>query len=386
VTALAIAKASLLRVARDRTALFFIIALPILVIIIIGATVRGLSSFRVGVVDLGSGPSGQDIVAGMQHSGDLKIHPYPSISSVTKAVARGEVSVGVVLPAGMDTSLRAGQPVDIEVLAEQSNSSQQAAFNAVNSIVASEGSKVQAALFASSLEQAGGYDQNLARAASMQSRVPLVDVHAIRVDSRSSTLPEGFSYSAPTMLVLFVFINTLAGAANIIETRRLGIYERMSAAPIRARTIIAGETISLVSVSLLQAALIVLVGAVAFGVSWGNPVAAMLLIAVWATVAAAAGMLAGTLFCTPEQASALGPTLGIALGMLGGCMWPLSIVSSTMRTIGHATPHAWAVDAWTALIARGSALPAIGRDLAALAAFAAILMALAAVRLRRVLT
>jgi ABC-2 type transport system permease protein len=320
----------------------------------------------------------------MQHSGDLKIHPYPSITSVTKAVARGEVSVGVVLPAGMDTSLRAGQPVDIQVLAEQSNSSQQAAFNAVNSVVASEGSKVQAALFASNLEQAGGYDQNLGRAASMQSRVPLVDVRAIRVDSRSNTLPEGFSYSAPTMLVLFVFINTLAGAANIVETRRLGIYERMSAAPIRARTIIAGETASLVSVSVLQAALIVLVGAVAFGVSWGNPVAAMFLIAAWAAVAAGAGMLAGTLFRTPEQASALGPTLGIALGMLGGCMWPLSIVNSTMRTIGHATPHAWAVDAWTALIARGSALSAIGRDLAALAAFAAILMALAAVRLRRV--
>jgi ABC-2 type transport system permease protein len=52
----------------------------------------------------------------------------------------------------------------------------------------------------------------------------------------------------------------------------------------------------------------------------------------------------------------------------------------------HATPHAWAVDAWTALMARGGNLVAIGPHLAALAAFAAILMVLATVQLRRVLS
>ena len=64
-------------------------------------------------------------------------------------------------------------------------------------------------------------------------------------------------------------------------------------------------------------------------------------------------------------------------------MWPLSIVNSTVRSIGHATPHAWAVDAWTALIARGAGLAGIASDLAALAGFAAVLMLAATFRLRR---
>jgi ABC-2 type transport system permease protein len=385
VTALAVARASLRRVTRDRTALFFLIALPIFVIIIIGATVRGFSTFPVGVVDLGSGRSGQELITAMRQSGDLRVHHYNSVNSATKAVARGEVSVAVVLPAAMDTQLRAGNPVEVRVLAEQTNSSQQATYSAVRSVVASQGSRLQAALFASA-QTAGNFDQNLARASSLQQHVPLVTVKTVQVDSRSSTLPEGFSYSAPTMLVLFMFINTLAGAASIIETRRLGMYERMSAAPVRTRSIIAGEAISLIVISLVQASLIVLVGTVAFGVSWGNPLAAVVLIALWALVGAGVGMLAGTLFRSPEQASVLAPTLGIVLGMLGGCMWPLSIVSPVFRTIGHATPHAWAVDAWTALIARGATLPGIATDLAALAAFAAVLLALATVRLRRQLT
>jgi ABC-2 type transport system permease protein len=384
-SALAIAKASLLRVGRDRTALFFIIALPIFVIVIIGATVRGFSTFPVGVVDQGAGLSGQDVITAMSHTHELKVHHYASITSATKAVARSEVSVAVVLPAGMDADLRAGRPIEIQVLAEQSNSNQQAAISAVRSVVASEGSRVQAALFASE-QQGGSYDQNLVRAATVQPTVPLVHIRSVQVDSRSDTLPEGFSYSAPTMLVLFVFINTLAGAGNIVENRKLGMYERMSAAPIRPATIIVGETIALVAVSLLQAALIVAVGAIAFGVSWGNPLAALVLITVWALVASGASMVAGTLFRTPEQAGVLGSTLGIALGMLGGCMWPLSIVSGFMRAVGHITPHAWAVDAWTALIARGASLPTIGTDLAALAGFAVLLMGLATVRLRRVLT
>lgn len=381
-TALAIAKASLLRVVRDRTALFFLIALPVFVIVIIGATLRGFSTFPVGVLDLGHTRSGADIVSAMRQSGHFKLHSYSSLSSATRAVARGEVSVAVILPPAMDANLRSGRPVNIEVLAEQTNSNQQAAFNTVRSVVESEAARIQSALFATA-EIGGSYDQNLARATAAQERLPRMEVHTVQADSKAATLPEGFSYSAPTMLVLFVFINTLAGAANIVETRRLGMYERMSAAPVRPRSIIAGETITLLALSLLQAGLIVATGTVAFGVSWGNPLAAVLLIAVWALVASGVGMLAGTLFRTPEQASVIGPTLGIVLGMLGGCMWPLSIVNSAMRSVGHITPHAWAVDAWTALIARGAGLTGILTDLAALAAFAAVLMLLATLRLRR---
>jgi len=96
-------------------------------------------------------------------------------------------------------------------------------------------------------------------------------------------------------------------------------------------------------------------------------------------------VLVGSLLRTADQATSIGPPVGIALGMLGGCMWPLAIVPEPMRVVGHLFPHAWAMDAFIDLISRGAGLAGIVRQLAVLAAFAAALLALATWRLRRTL-
>jgi ABC-2 type transport system permease protein len=379
---LAVTRVSVGRYLRDRTALLYILILPVAVILVLGATLRGFTTFRVGVVDLGAGPAGSQVTRALEQSPALSVRHYATLNAARAGVARGEVSTAVVLPAGMDAGLRAGSTVAVEVLAEQANSTEQAAAAAVTSVIQDQGSPVQAAVFATA--QAGGsFDQNLARATGLQSSIGQSTVASEVVQPRHHVLPEGFSYSAPTMLVLFVFLNALAGGAVIIETRRLGMYERMAAAPVRPVTIVLGEALTYVAVAFVQSVLIVSIAAAVFGVSWGNPLAAVLLIAAWAFVGAGAGLLSGTLFRTPEQATSIGPAVGIVLAMLGGCMWPLAMVSSLMRTLGHATPQSWAVDGWTKLLAQRGTATSIAGDLAVLVAFAAALLGLATVRLRR---
>ena len=205
------------------------------------------------------------------------------------------------------------------------------------------------------------------------------------VHTAQGSLPPGYEYSAPTELVLFVFLMAIAGGATIVETRRLGMFERMSAAPVRPRTIIAGESITYIVIAAVQSLVIVAIGTVVFGVSWGNPLAATVLLVLWCLVGAGAGMVAGTIFRTPEQASAIGPIVGIVFAMLGGCMWPLSIVSTTIREIGHATPQAWAVDAWTNLLSNHGDLASISHEIGVLALFALGFFALATFRLKAML-
>ncbi len=383
-TVLAIARASLTRLVRDRTALFFLVVLPVLVIVLVGATVRGFSTWKVGVVDEGAGAAGQRLVAALDRSPDLAVDHYPTVRAMSTAIARGELNTGVVLPARMDEAERGGSRTSVGLVFEQANSSMQAAATAVAAVVRAEGVRVQAAQFATA--QAGGtFATNLSQAARLEGRLPRAQVRTVAAQASSSILPEGFSYAAPTELVLFVFLSAVAGGAAIVETRRLGIYERIVAAPVRPRDVIAGETLNYLVIALGQSLLIVAVGALAFGVSWGDPIAAALLLVCWSLVGAGAGMLAGTLFKTPEQASGIGPVVGITLGMLGGCMWPLAMVSPVMRQVGHATPQAWAVDAWTALLARGGTLATVLPDLAVLAGFAAVFLLLATHRLRHVL-
>jgi ABC-2 type transport system permease protein len=388
-TALAVTAVSLRRLLRDRTALFFLVVLPIVIILVIGATVNNAGELRIGVVAGDPGPLATELVTDLRAAPATEVRSYAEESEARTALRRGELDAVVLLPPGLDTdleaALRTGDTVTIPMLGAGALSTQQAARSAVEGTVARHAARVQAAAVAAGA--AGGTVQSwLPQAGRLQAQVPAVTVESETVDATSDYLPTGFSYSAPTMLVLFVFITSLAGGAAMIQSRQLGIYERALAAPVRSRDIVLGETASYLIVALLQSALIVGVGAIAFDVDWGDPVAAAALVLVWALVGTGAGLLSGTLFRTPEQASAIGPAIGIAFGMLGGAMWPLEIVAPVMRTIGHLVPHAWAVDGWIEVLSRGGGIGDIITQLAVLAAFAGSLLVLATVRLRRRLT
>ena len=381
-TALALAAAELRRVTRDRTFLFFLVVLPILVILLVGLTTASSMSIRVAVVPGQPTPLATQLVHDLEASPELKTQRFTTRAQGVAALRRGEVEAVVVVPMTLDADLRTGATTRIPVLVSGAVQSSQAAVTAVSSIVAGQGATVQAAKFATT-HSTHSFQQNLAMTRSLQRETPVVPVRTQVVNSESNFLPLGYNYSAPTMLVLFVFINALAGGAAIIQTRRFGIFARALAAPVRARDLVLGETLCCLTLALGQALLIVVVGAVMFGVSWGNPLAAAALIGMWALVGTGAGMVSGTLFRTPEQATAIGPAVGIAFGMLGGCMWPLEIVPQSVRLLGHATPHAWAVDTWVTLLSRGGGLVDIAGYLAILAGYAVALFAFASFRLRR---
>jgi len=385
VTAATIARVTLRRLARDRTSLFFMIILPVVVIVVVGASVGGFSRFKVAVVNEDSGRLGAGIVSALRHSTAIDLHVFSTADAARTSVRRAETTLAVIIPRTTSADLQSGHPGKVVVLGDRTSSSFEGAFTAVSAAVSNQSARLQAAGFAA--QQVGGtVDDHLGEADRAAASTAALQVTTSTIDTVRQVLPEGFSYSAPTMLVLFVFINALAAGAGIIETRQLRIYERMSAAPVRRRTIIAGETLAYLSISLLQSVLIVTIGATLFGVSWGDPIAAAALIMVWALVGTGAGVLSGTLFRTPEQASSIGPALGIGLGMLGGCMWPLEIVSPLMRTVGHITPQSWAVDAWTILLSRKGNLVDLAPQLGVLALFAAALISLATYRLGRRLT
>jgi ABC-2 type transport system permease protein len=400
VIAPAVAATTLRRTLRDRTGLFFMVVLPVLVIVLVGSTMASEDRFAIGVVDDSRGPLAASIVDDLRAAPVFEVQAFDDASTLRRAVRRSELSAGLIIPAGLGedpaptSSEGAGAggaaggeaagPVAVGVVIQPASATGLAAEQAVRAVVADRSAVISAAAFAAG-EAGGTADQHLtAAAAAADGAAPLTVETTVGGEARF--LPLGFTYSSATMLVLFVFVNALAGGGVIIENRQRGLYERMLAAPVTPRAVIAGEATTYLLLALLQSALIVGVGTLLFGVDWGDPLAAAALVVVWATVGATAGMLTGTLLRTVEQAGSIGPMVGIALGMLGGCMWPLEIVPPVMQTIGHLVPHGWAVDSWIELLSRGGGLADIAPALGVLTAFALAFGALAAWRLRRQLT
>ncbi len=117
-----------------------------------------------------------------------------------------------------------------------------------------------------------------------------------------------FALTVPQNLVLFVFITGLASGSGLIRLRRFGVLRRSMASPVSARLAVAGVGLGWFATSLLQSLLIVAIGAVVFGVDWGDPVAATALVFVYSLVGAGAGLLIGVVGRDEDRTGAITPS------------------------------------------------------------------------------
>ncbi|MEW5992408.1 MAG: ABC transporter permease [Chloroflexota bacterium] len=382
---LAIAATNFRRTLRDRLGLFFIIVLPIVLIIVLGITYGGQGNLRVGVTDLDRSHLSAELVAaiGPDDETRIEIREYGTVAELEDAVARGLVNVGLSIAAGYEDELRNGGTASVDyVLAPTTAAS--AVKATVEQAVAAMDALVRAARFTSA-RTGVTFEAALEAARASQSRAPGVAVTTASVADSAVARPSGFSIGAQSQVILFMFLTSLTGATELIVTRQLGVSRRMFSTPTSTTEIILGEGAGRLALALFEGGFIVLASALLFGVDWGNPAGTAAIVIVFAFVSAGAALLVGAVSTNPSQAGALGPALGMGLGLLGGTMVPMEIFPEIMRTAGHVTPHAWAMDAFRALLFQGADLPAILPQLAILAGFAAVLLALAGLRFRRLL-
>lgn len=382
---LTIGLTSLRRTVRDRTSLFLLLVLPVLVILLVGFLFgEDQGSFRLGLVNEASGPLAGELVGGLSSSNLLDVRDYDDVDALRKAVRRGRVVAGVLVPPDYDDALRSGRMADVQLVSEATRSGTVAVRSAVSAVVDAESARVGAARFASSGASLS-FDAALPLATRAQQEVRGVGVTTSVVGKGAGTeTPSRFATAAATQLVLFVFLSSLSGASFLVESRRLGVTRRAFSTPTSSTTILLGESFGRFVLALLQAVIVIVIGLL-FGVDWGDPLGAAAVVVLFVLVGTAAGMLLGTLARNGEQATAIGVPIAIAMAMLGGCMFPLDMVPAFLRTIGHAMPHAWAVDAWDTLLLDAGGLSDIDTELAVLALFAVGLLVLAALRLRRVI-
>jgi ABC-2 type transport system permease protein len=377
-TVVDIAGVNLRRLVRDRIGLFFVFVFPIILILLLGVTFGGDFTARVGIVS-SDGELSRGLVDELEAGEGVETESFGSERALVDAVERGVVDAGVVLPPDYDQTLRSGGEAEIGYVARAGDFST-ALRSTVDSAVARQSAVVRAARFAES-ESGIGFDEGLQRARLVATAAPTVEVDA-SVAGGTDTSAGRFDLGAATQLVLFTFVNSLAGAVALVQTRRLGVSQRMLSTPMRARTLVMGEAAGRFSLAMVQGIFIILAAAIIFGVKWGDPLGAAALITSFALVSTGAALLFGAILSNEQQAGALTP-VGLALAALGGCMVPLEVFSPTMQTIAHVTPHAWAVEGFTELIRRDAVLIDILPQVGVLLLFAAALLALATWRLRR---
>jgi len=385
--ALAIARVNLVRYFRDRGSIFSVFVLPLMIVILLGAASGGGAVPKLGFV----APAPDKFTAELQQNlhavEGLKVVEVESDEAAVRGVERGDLQAAIILPAGYEQTLRSGADVRIRYVTRK-NPNIQGITGVVNATVTRQSTLLRTARFAQ-MRGAGTFDEALAIAGQARTALPPVKV----VESvAGEPLPLAglgqFDIYAQGMLVLFIFMTTLTGAANLVQTRRLGVARRMYSTPTPVRTMIAGEALGRFSIALIQGGFIIVGTWLIFGVDWGNPIGTALTIVVFAAVASGAAMLLGALVASEQQASGITWAVGLGLAALGGAMIPLvqlKLLSDTVYNVAHVTPHAWALEAFQSLVADKGGIGDIAGFLLILAGYAAVLLLLATWRLRAVL-
>ncbi len=383
--ALVIAGFNLRRIFRYRPNFFFVIIFPMLLILLLGATFGSGFSPAIGIVAENTGPLGEELAAALEAQEDLTVRRFDSEEELADGVNRGRVQAGLVIPVGYDGTVRSGETATLRYFSRPGGIGAQLGAT-VAAAVSDQSMLVRAALYAEA-EGVASPDEALQRAAALAPSAPGIEVRVTKAGE--ALFPEDlgrFDLGATSQLLLFVFLTSLTGAVALIETRQLGLARRMLSTPTPVGTILVGEALGRTAVALAQGLIIMVGSALIFGVNWGNPLGAGLVLLLFALVGAGAGMLAGSVFSTEQQAIPVALLAGLGMAAIGGSMVPLEIFPDTMRTIAHFTPHAWGNDAFAELVRRDGAAGDILPELGILAAYAAVLFALATWRLRKAIT
>src|SRR3954454_23620070 len=198
--------------------------------------------------------------------------------------------------------------------------------------------------------------------------------------STVDVLPAGsgrpVDFVVPGVLALAVLSTSFTGLAIATGFERsYGALKRLGASPLPRGVLLAGKTLAVLAVEVIQVALLVVVGLLLGWQPHGNPVWVVLLLVLGTAAFASLGLLmAGTLRAEATLAAANGVYL--ILLMLGGIVFPLSQLPGAVAAVAEGLPAAALAGGLGSVLAEGAGLPA--GDVLVLAAWAVVAGVLAA--------
>ena len=197
------------------------------------------------------------------------------------------------------------------------------------------------------------------------------------------TSATGTDFAIPGMAVGFAAFGVGYAGFTFFRDHGWGTWDRLRATPATAVDLIAGKVVPIVSVTVVQLAVLFALGVPLFGLRITGSVAALgILIVVLAVSLSAFGMAVTAVARTMNQLNALGSVGGFALAMLGGAFVPVAAMPGWAQTVAPAFPTYWAMKGFLPVVIDGGGMGDIVVPVVAMAGFTVLFTLLAAAKFR----
>ncbi|MBD3179636.1 MAG: ABC transporter permease subunit [Candidatus Latescibacteria bacterium] len=249
------------------------------------------------------------------------------------------------------------------------------------------GFTVQGDSVSGSLMELSGGDQGMiyqyqGRLDSLLNREAVVGLKP-EMAGRKKYIPTGFQSSVPGSLVMFVLMSMVFSGAALVQERVSGQLKRIAVSPVSKGEIILGKLFARMVVAAFQILFLLLAGRVLFGIKLGSSYPALVVLMItFAFCTGSFSLLFGSLFRDPEKLDGIAILTTLVMASLGGCWWPLEVLSRPFRIVAFMLPTGWAMNGIHKLISFGYGFGAITNHLLALLLFGSVFILIASRRLR----
>ena len=194
----------------------------------------------------------------------------------------------------------------------------------------------------------------------------------------------GYAHSFAGMSVQFILFLAIDAGIGILLAQRLGVWNRLLAAPITVSTVITARALSCAIIAFCLQCFIFGVAMLAFQVHIDGSVPGFFGILVcFALMTSSFGLLIAAFGKTPEAARGLAVFATLIMVMLGGAWVPAFLFPQWLQSFTLIVPTRWAIDGLDAMTWRGLPFEAALPPMGVLLGFTILFGALALWRFRR---
>jgi len=355
------------QIARDRRTLLILLFVPAFFLLLYGYALSfDIRNIPLAVEDNDRSSASREVISAFVNSGYFDfVGDISNEADLVRRLDDGSARAVLVVPGGFGRDLRGARSTGVQLIVNGDNA------NTATTVVGYAAGIVSAV--------SARYEA----AAGLAAARPLLSA-----ETRVWYNPELRStlFLVPGLIAYIAMLTAVVSTAlSIVREKEAGTMEQVRMSPVGPLAYVVGKTMPYFLLSLASSLAIVGVSMLLFDLpvrgSWWLLVAAVALFLVGAL---AFGVLISTLAETQQVAFQLAlltsylPTL-----MLSGFIFPISSMPAVLRAITYAVPARYFLTVLRGVLLKGAGAAVFWQELAALGVFAAMVLALASLRLRR---
>lgn len=357
---LALTVANIKTYVRDRAALFWTLAFPLIFILLFGFIFQGSGTSRLtfGWVDEDRSSASAELQERFADQAGVTLEDGASDESLSK-MRLGDVDAVIVVPNGYGETLAAnadggGFPASITVYTDPSRSA-----------------------LVGEVYQAVGTVLGIV---NLGDRPPLVVPEPETIQTENLNF---ISYFVPSILGLSVMQVGIFAAIPLVADREKLILKRLAATPLRRWQLVGSNILMRLLIAMTQAVIIVLVGSMAFGVQiTGNLLLAAGFVALGAVTFLALGYVIASFANTEDSANGMTSVVQFPMMFLSGSFFQIDQMPDFLQGIARAIPLTYLADALRQVMVGGAPFAPLWVCFAVLAGWLVVCFAIAARKFR----